>query len=206
MLIKKGNTRGNVSFLLASALIVTGIRVCVEHLETGAGIPASAKIAWQAVPAVSKEALKGFFIKDEDKDKEIEREPGKKAAHRPMDFERLFSSNTARRPVLIFYTDQNNILCQRMARLSVCNPDVRELIERDFFPVKIAFDNTLNETEYAIYRKYSCIMAPHLEVISPDGTMIGSMGGYRNATELFKDLKREHRKCMEKESDENRAD
>jgi len=202
MLTKKGNTRGNVSLLLAAAFIATGTRLCVDRLETGAGVPSSAKVAWQAVPAVSKEEVKEYFLKYKAENKE----PEKKSTHRPMDFGRLFSANASGRPVLIFYTDENNILCQRMARLSVYNPDVRELIERDFFPVKIAFNNTLNETEYAIYRKYSCIMVPHLDVIAPDGTMVGSMGGYRNATELYKDLKREHRKCMEKETDENRAD
>ncbi|MCA9801481.1 MAG: thioredoxin family protein [Cyanobacteria bacterium HKST-UBA02] len=205
MLTKKGNTRGNVSLLLTAAFIATGTRVCVDRLETGAAIPSSAKIAWQAVPAVSKDEVKDYFLKNKKKEEkeDKEKEPGKKTANRPMDFSRLFSSNKDRRPVLIFYTDENNILCQRMARLSVYNPDVRELIERDFFPVKIAFDKTLNETEYAIYRKYSCIMVPHVEVVSPDGTVVGNMGGYRNATELYKDLKREYRKYMEKDADED---
>lgn len=105
-----------------------------------------------------------------------------------VDFKKLFKSNSTNKPILVFYTDKNSTLCKRMERLSLYNPRVRELIRTDFTAIQIGFDKTLSESQYTIYRKYSCVMVPHLEVITADGRHTGSISGYANATEAYKFL------------------
>jgi len=92
--------------------------------------------------------------------------------------ERLFPDNVDQKPIFFFFADEGSILSQRMQRRTLSIPDIRNKINREFYPVKINFDKPLTKTEYKLYHQYASAAAPAIAIRSATGDNLAYNVGY----------------------------
>ncbi|MBX3074943.1 hypothetical protein KF913_13525 [Candidatus Obscuribacterales bacterium] len=92
--------------------------------------------------------------------------------------ERLFPDNVDQKPIFFFFADEGSILSQRMQKRTLSIPDIRNKINREFYPVKINFDKPLTKTEYKLYHQYASAAAPAIAIRSATGDNLAYNVGY----------------------------
>ncbi len=201
-LTKKGSTRGSVSIIVIAALVFLATRALVGAIEesTPASYPT---IAWKPIPDV---------LKDEDEDDDnklmvavkekpltnrptdgLEQTPSATPASVPKKnkvrkrfaLEKLFTDNVDQRPVLIFFTHRDSLLCKKVEMCIFANDEIRNMIESKFYPIKVSFDQKLTKTEYKIYERFGSAAAPMITIRSATGEALDHTTGYVGAIKTY---------------------
>lgn len=204
ILTKKGSTRGTVSVLLMAALILLGSRILVGYIEETFPQPVAETIEWKPIPDVLKKNEKA--LDDELELSEAQQTLGEqkdtpsktkatesttydttldKKSKKRFAIERLFSDNIKQKPILLFFADEGSILSQRMEKRTFSIADIRDMINRDFYPVKINFDKALTKTEYKLYQHYGSAAAPSISIRSATGDNLDYNVGYLNGVKTI---------------------
>lgn len=110
-------------------------------------------------------------------DKNVSTRAEKKTKKR-FALERLFPDNVDQKPIFFFFADEGSILSQRMQKRTLSIPDIRNKINREFYPVKINFDKPLTKTEYKLYHQYASAAAPAIAIRSATGDNLAYNVGY----------------------------
>ena len=110
-------------------------------------------------------------------DKNVSTRAEKKTKKR-FALERLFPDNVDQKPIFFFFADEGSILSQRMQKRTLSIPDIRNKINREFYPVKINFDKPLTKTEYKLYHQYASAAAPAIALRSATGDNLAYNVGY----------------------------
>jgi hypothetical protein len=72
-----------------------------------------------------------------------------------------------------------------MEHSTLFNPAVREVIEKDYYPVKLALNQPLNKTEYQIYSQFATPGVPSLVIATPGGETVSSKTGFYSAVRAY---------------------
>ncbi len=200
MLTKKGSTRGSVSILVIAALVFVATRALVGAIEeaTPSSYPT---IAWKPIPDLLKDSEdddeklmvtvpdKPLTNREVASDQSPSATPGpstnKNRSKKRFALERLFTDNIDQRPILIFFTHKESLLCKKVERCIFANDDIRQMIESKFYPVKVSFDKKLTKTEYKIYEKYGSAAAPMITIRSASGEALDHTTGYVGAIKTY---------------------
>lgn len=207
ILTKKGSTRGTVSVLLMAALILLGSRVLVGYIEETFPQPSAEGIDWKPIPDVLKKNEKalddelptldnfetttesaGATSKDvhsESSTSTTNETTSERKSKKRFALERLFRDNINQKPILFFFADEGSILSQRMQKRTLSIAEIRNRINRDFYPVKINFDKPLTKTEYKLYNQYGSAAAPALSIRSATGDNLEYNVGYLNGVKTM---------------------
>lgn len=192
ILTEKGSTRGTMSVLLLAALIFLAVRFIVNAIETSVPKTRLSEINWRPVNDIMKENEDVVYelaeVTEKDKDGEAATPldtAGKKKQRRRFALERVFPDNDAELPVLIYFSDDTSVISKKMEQSSLGVPEVREKIEREFYPIKIRFDRPLTKTEYKIYQNYGSAAAPLLVIRSATGEDLTRAAGCLSAVKIM---------------------
>ncbi len=118
----------------------------------------------------------------------------KKKAHKRFEVERIFEDNKEQRPLFFFFADDASVISKKMENTSLAIKDVREKIEKEYYPVKIHFDKPLTKTEYRLYREYGSTAVPMVSVRTSTGEPLAYGSGYLSAVKLIVLLKNAKKK------------
>jgi len=99
--------------------------------------------------------------------------------------EKVFTDNVDQRPIMLFFTDERSVISKKMENASLSAKDVREKIEKDFYPVKINYDKKLTKTEYRLYKEYGSTAVPIMHIVSSTGESLGWTSGYISAVKVM---------------------
>lgn len=194
ILTKKGSTISNLNILLTLAVILLTTRLIVEQLEKNRTIAPGAAVKWHRLPDMDEKELNEHITyyedrnKDKDKDKDKNKNIKEKDSYKSDRFLRIKSIDLKavikeydEKPLFIMIDDKASPQCDFVNRITLTNPEMVNLIEKDFFPLKISVDKIVNKTEYAFIRAYCyayplIICTPSFSVVSSEGSYID--GGY----------------------------
>ena len=194
ILTKKGSTVGNLNILLTLAVILLTTRFIVEQLEKSRMVAPGAAVKWHRLDDMDEKDLNEHinYFEEQSKTKEKEKEKEKnrqaKDSYKSDRFRRIKSIDLKavikeydEKPLFIMIDDKASPQCDYVNRITLTNPEMVNLIEKDFFPLKISVDKIVNKTEYAFIRAYCyayplIICTPSFSVVSTDGSYID--GGY----------------------------
>ncbi|MBX9671545.1 MAG: thioredoxin family protein [Candidatus Obscuribacterales bacterium] len=199
-LTKKGSTRGSVSIIVIAALVFLATRALVGAIEgsTPASYP---PIAWKPIPDVLKDEDDDdnkLMVAVKEKPLTKRREDGEQApsatpasvskknkGRKRFALEKLFTDNVDRRPVLIFFTHKDSLLCKKVEMCIFANDEIRSMIESKFYPIKVSFDKKLTKTEYKIYERFGSAAAPMITIRSATGEALDHTTGYVGAIKTY---------------------
>lgn len=176
ILTKKGSTRANLQTLFAATLILVVARVLVTAFESAIPEPNYNGIVWNKPIETIKDNNTSV-------DKQ-QKETGRKKLKR-VSMSAAFAGNKENRPILFFMTDSNSPMCKSMEHSTLFNPAVREVIEKDYYPVKLALNEPLNKTEYQIYSQFATPGVPSLVIATTNGETISSKTGFYSAVRAY---------------------
>lgn len=189
ILTKKGSTRANLHTLFAATLILMVARLIVTAFEDTIPDANYDGIAWNKPVEAIKDS--GTVVDTGQKDA-----PGRKKIKR-VSLSDVFTGNKENRPILFFMTDSNSPMCKAMEHSSLFNPAVRAVIEKDYYPVKLALNEPLNKTEYQIYSQFATPGVPSLVVATTNGETISSKTGFYSAVRAYVLLRQTANKIYE---------
>lgn len=227
ILTKKGSTVGNLNILLTLAVILLTTRLIVEQLEKNRMVAPTAAVKWHRLPDMDEKELNEHinYYEDQNKAKEKDKDKNKKEkdSYKSDRFRRIKSIDLKavikeydEKPLFIMIDDRASPQCDYVNRITLTNPEMVNLIEKDFFPLKISVDKIVNKTEYAFIRAYCyayplMICTPSFSVVSTDGSYLD--GGYGSVdsgklihlvTKALKKADEENQKKKKKETKENK--
>lgn len=202
ILTEKGSTRGTVSILFLSTIVLLAARFVVVAIENLTPENLKSHIAWHKIEDVLAQENK---ITTDDKNKDAPKEkvsPSQKrrSASRLLPLNEILKENTQHLPVLIMFTDDNSMICKNMEERSLSG-EIKDLIEKRFYPVRISFSNVLPKTEYRLYQKYGLASVPQLVITTADGINIDSAGGYLSAVKVCVFLKQGLKKIEKQDAE-----
>lgn len=201
ILTEKGSTRGTVSILFLSTIVLLAARFVVVAIENLTPENLKSHIAWHKIEDVlaQENTMAGDKNKDEPKGK-VSPSQKRRAASRLLPLNQILKENTQHLPVLIMFTDDNSMICKNMEERSLSG-EIRDLIEKKFYPIRISFSNVLPKTEYRLYQKYGLASVPQLVITTADGVNIDSAGGYLSAVKVCVFLKQGLKKIEKQEAE-----
>jgi hypothetical protein len=124
----------------------------------------------------------------------IKTQTEKKKARKRFEVERIFEDNKDQLPLFIFFADDASAISKKMENTSLAIKDVREKIEKEYYPVKIHFDKPLTKTEYRLYREYGSTAVPMVSIRTSTGEQLAYGSGYLSAVKLIVLLKNAKKK------------
>lgn len=181
ILTKKGSTRANLQSLFAATLILIGARVLVTAFEGTIPDANYGGVVWNKPVDVTKDADTGSKGVDE----AGTREQAERKKVKRLSLTSVLPGNKENRPLLFFMTDSNSPMCKSMEHSSLFNPAVRQIIEKDYYPVKLALNEPLNKTEYQIYSQFATPGVPALVIATTSGETISSKTGFYSAVRAY---------------------
>ena len=225
ILTKKGSTISNLNILLTLAVILLTTRLIVEQLEKNRTIAPGAAVKWHRLPDMDEKELNEHitYYEDRNKDKDKNKNIKEKDSYKSDRFLRIKSIDLKavikeydEKPLFIMIDDKASPQCDYVNRITLTNPEMVNLIEKDFFPLKISVDKIVNKTEYAFIRAYCyayplIICTPSFSVVSTDGSYID--GGYGSVdsgklihlvSKALKKADEDNQKKKKKETKENK--
>lgn len=121
----------------------------------------------------------------------------KNTSKKRFTLEKLFPDNVDQLPVLMFFADDGSPVSQKMENTSLGIKEIREKIEKEFYPVKIGFDKKLSNTEYRLYQEYGTTAVPVVHILTPKGKSLAYISGYISAVKVMVLLRNAQRKKLE---------
>lgn len=109
--------------------------------------------------------------------------------------EKIFPDNVDQRPVFIFFGD-DSMISQKMENTSLGIAQIREKIEKDFYPIRIRFDKKMSKTEYRLYQEYGSTAVPAVNIVTSTGEALAYNSGFISATKVMVLLSNAHRKQL----------
>lgn len=193
ILTKKGSTRANLQSLFAATLVLIAARVLVTAFESTIPDANYGGIAWNKPVDITKDADQGSKGVDE----AGTREQAERKKLKRLSLTSVFPGNKDNRPILFFMTDSNSPMCKSMEHSSLFNPAVRQIVENDYYPVKLALNEPLNKTEYQIYSQFATPGVPALVIATTSGETISSKTGFYSAVRAYVLLRQTANKIYE---------
>ncbi len=182
ILTEKGSTRGTVSFLLLSTIVLLIARILVGIMEDMLPHVVPTAIHWQPIADVVKDDDEDAFDVKKEGQSHSEDSPFSSHSGR-LALDKLLCNNKKHLPVLMFFTDSSP-LCKNMEARSLSPEEVSKLADENFYPVRIATENALSKTEYKIWQKYGIVGVPQIIITTFEGERISSGFGYLSAAKV----------------------
>lgn len=128
----------------------------------------------------------------------------KKKIKKRFALEKIFPDNVDGLPVLIFFADDGSALSQKMETTSFGIKQIREKIEKEYYPIKIRFDKKMSKTEYRLYQEYGSTAVPVVHIVTATGESLVYNSGYISAIKVMVLLHNAERKQekLEEQADE----
>lgn len=217
ILTKKGSTTGNLNILLTLAIILLTTRLILEQLEKSRMVSPGSGVKWHRLVDMDEKDLQEHIDYFEDKEKEKEKKKAKgkdknKEVKPSLNSERYLKIRSIdlnavikdydKKPLFIMIDDRASPQCDFVNRITLTNPEMVHLIEKNFFPLKISVDQVVNKTEYAFIRAYCyayplIICTPSFAVVSTEGSYIDGVYGITDSGKLIHLVKRALKKADE---------
>lgn len=123
----------------------------------------------------------------------------KKTTKKRFALEKIFPDNVEQRPILIFFTDEGSSIAQKMENTSLGIRQVREKIDKEYYPIKIRFDKKMTKTEYRLYQEYGSTAVPVLHIVTATGEPLVYNSGFISAIKVMVLLNNAQRKLTKLE-------
>lgn len=216
ILTKKGSTTGNLNILLTLAIILCTTRLILEQLEKSRMISPGSGVKWHRLVDMDEKDLQehiDYFVeKEKEKEKEKKEKEQNKEEKPSLNSERYLRIRSIdlkavikdydKKPLFIMIDDKASPQCDFVNRITLTNPEMVHLIEKNFYPIKISADKVVNKTEYAFIRAYYyayplILCTPSFAVVSTEGSYLDGVYGITDSGKLIHLVKRALKKADE---------
>ncbi|MBI1268866.1 hypothetical protein GC174_00390 [bacterium] len=213
ILTRKGSTTGNLNILLTLAIVLLTTRLILEQLEKSRMVSPGSGVKWHRLVDMDEKDLQehiDYFVeKEKEKKKGKEENKEEKPSLNSERYLRIRSIDLKavikdydQKPLFIMIDDKASPQCDFVNRITLTNPEMIDLIEKNFFPLKISVDKVVNKTEYAFLRAYCyayplIVCTPSFAVVSTEGSYLDGVYGITDSGKLILLVKRALKKADE---------